>query len=681
MAELQAGDAVSPPLKKNIKKRKMRKGLKILLIGLGALLVFLVAAAEITSSSRFCNACHYMKPFYKSWQESSHRNIPCSTCHYPSGLRGTIKAKFEGLVMLGRYWTKLYLKSRPWAEISDANCLKPGCHDKRLLQGQVRFKKIIFDHQVHLTDLRRGKQLRCTSCHSQIVQGKHIIVTESTCFICHFKKSEAYPRIDDCRHCHERAALTSPRTSRYDHSSVFARGLACNQCHANTVIGRGTVPRENCFKCHFEPDRLEKINDTDLMHRQHITAHKIECDQCHLEIQHRIVRDLETIADCQACHRNTHLAQKILYTGQGGGGLSGAKPNIMLEKGLSCRACHIYHAQQGGPLLKSDTLTARAQACESCHEPGFARLAKTWEDAVSRKLAEILPVLVRAQSEVRRAPRAKSQAGLFLLREAAFNIEVVDKGKSVHNVSLSQDLLSAAYAKIREALRLCGSAYRPPPSALAAAQMPVSCANCHTGIEDIRNEIWGLSFAHRPHLINQKMACAQCHSNARRHGELIVSKSGCAPCHHGEVKKDCADCHLLQNTLYRGGTLPGWTMTQDSMSEAGVACPNCHLDGRRQVIRPQAGKCVECHEEGTRRRFEEWQKETAGLLGRLEAALAEKKKIRLSDTDKAEVDAAAKLAGWIRMEGSLGAHNFEAVRALLKRLLEKIDSLVPGQGS
>jgi hypothetical protein len=53
----------------------------------------------------------------------------------------------------------------------------------------------------------------------------------------------------------------------------------------------------------------------------------------------------------------------------------------------------------------------------------------------------------------------------------------------------------------------------------------------------------------------------------------------------------------------------------------------------------------------------------------------------LSDTDKAEVDAAAKLAGWIRMEGSLGAHNFEAVRALLKSLLEKMDSLVQGQGS
>ena len=63
-----------------------------------------------------------------------------------------------------------------------------GCHETRLLQGKVKFKRFYFDHKPHLTELRRGKKLRCTSCHSQIVQGDHMKVTESTCFLCHFKE-------------------------------------------------------------------------------------------------------------------------------------------------------------------------------------------------------------------------------------------------------------------------------------------------------------------------------------------------------------------------------------------------------------------------------------------------------------------------------------------------------------
>lgn len=591
-----------PPLAK--KKRKIRKGLKILLIGLGAFIVLLLVAAEITSTSKFCNVCHYMKPFYKSWQESSHKHIPCSTCHYPPGLRSKIKAKFEGLVMVGRYWTKLYLKSKPWAEISDTNCLKPGCHDKRLLRGQVKFNKVVFDHKIHLTDLRRGKMLRCTSCHSQIVQGKHITVTETTCFICHFKESQAHPRAADCRLCHKKDTLASAKTSRFDHSLVFNNGFACDKCHTHTVVGDGAVPRENCYKCHFEQDRLLKYGNTELMHSIHITAHKIECDQCHLEIQHKIVKDIETIADCQTCHTNTHQAQKILFTGQGGRGVARPHPNIMLEKGLSCKACHMFHEEMGGALLKSETFISKKEACESCHGPGFARIMENWQISIRQKLDQLHQVYGRALAEVRQAGRTKARRALPLLEEAAFNIDLVDRGKSVHNVAFSQDLLAVSYAKIKEALKLSGSSYSPAPSAFATARIPTACVNCHAGIEDVLGEVWGLAFPHRPHLIGQALSCDQCHSNIRRHGELVATKSGCASCHHQGAKKNCGDCHLLQKTLYGGGTLDGQTIAQDSMAEAGVACTDCHLDSRQQLIRSEAGKCVDCHEEGYRQKYE-----------------------------------------------------------------------------
>ena len=118
------------------KKRKRKKRLKIFLIALGVFLVVFVASVELTSTSKFCSACHYMKPFFESWKASSHGQVECKVCHYPPGLRSTLQAKMEGLVMVGRYWTKLYLKSKPWAEIQDESCLQKGCHDRRLLEGR-----------------------------------------------------------------------------------------------------------------------------------------------------------------------------------------------------------------------------------------------------------------------------------------------------------------------------------------------------------------------------------------------------------------------------------------------------------------------------------------------------------------------------------------------------------------
>ena len=351
--------------------KKFKKKTKKRLIILGCIavffLIFLVAAVQLTSHSGFCAACHYMTPFFQSWENSSHSQIECSKCHYPpnGGITSKLRKKIEGLVMLGRYWTKLYVKSKPWAEVRDESCLRSGCHEKRLLEGQVQFQKVVFDHKIHFEDLKRGKKLQCTSCHSQIVQGEHITVTASSCFICHFKESDFYPQIDACSHCHKKEMLINEETSRYNHSLVFDNGFTCDKCHSDTIIGDGRVPPENCYKCHWETERLEKFNDTDLMHTVHIHKSKIECNQCHMEIQHKINKEIETIADCQTCHIDHHKAQKALFIGEGGKGIDHPIPNIMLAKGLSCKGCHIFHEIKGGGTLQSDTLVSEAKACET----------------------------------------------------------------------------------------------------------------------------------------------------------------------------------------------------------------------------------------------------------------------------------------------------------------------------
>lgn len=658
---------------KPLRKKRKKKWLIILGASVFFLLLF-AGAAEYTSHSKFCSSCHYMKPFYQSWKESRHADIECSACHYPPGIRSFLRVKLEGLNQVLRYWTKLYVKSKPWAEIPDESCLRQGCHDKRLLEGRVQFKRVVFDHKVHLGDLRRGKTLRCTSCHSQIVQGDHITVTESSCFICHFKASEHYPDIASCSHCHLREDLSSDKV-RFNHTVAYENNFKCDKCHSQIILGDGAVPRENCYKCHFERDRMESYDDTDLMHSTHISSHKIECNQCHLEIQHKIVKDIETIADCRTCHTGFHQAQKILYAGEGGKGVPHATPNVMLEKGLSCKGCHMFHEEAGGKLVKSDTLVSRGKACESCHGQGFGRLLRNWQLSTQKKLGEIKGVYAKAAVEIaasRSTDKAKAGA---LIQEAAFNIDVVDKGKAVHNITYSQELLLAAFGQIEEALKLIGSPYRPEKLLVETAAAPGQCSQCHAGIEEINSEVFGMSFPHKTHVVGRKMECGLCHSNSRRHGEFTGSKKSCAACHHQDAGKDCGSCHVVQKALYEGGAFGDWEAPKDIMAEAGADCDACHERRGGGISRSDAAGCVNCHEESYKDTFAEWQTTYKELRAGLEAALAEKKKQGLSREGKirlAEIESSVRK---LDQDGSSGIHNSQFIQDILTKLTREIKSI------
>ncbi len=652
------------------KKKKIRL---IIFAVAGSILILLLGSVEYTSHSKFCSTCHYMKTFYKSWETSSHGAVECSTCHYPPGLRSKFRAKIEGLLQVGRYWTKLYLKSKPWAEIPDEACLRQGCHDKRLLEGQSKFKKIAFDHKIHFSDLKRGKQLRCTSCHSQIVQGEHITVTESTCFICHFKKSEHYPQISDCSHCHKQEDLISEKTSRFNHSMVFEKGFSCDKCHSQTIIGDGEVPRENCFKCHWETERLAQYEDTDLMHSTHISSHKIECNLCHLEIQHKIVKDIETIANCTACHTDSHKAQKILFSGIGGKGIDHPLPNIMLNKGVSCKGCHIFHEESGGRIIKSETFVSRAKACETCHGRGFSRILRQWEVSTEKKLEEIKEIYKKVSQEITKG-QAQREKAKKLVDEAAFNIDVVEQGKSVHNMAYSQELLKASYDILLEALRIAGSSLKPPLFLASPAEVPTQCSTCHAGIEEIDARVFGLDFPHKSHLTEQKIQCSACHSNIRKHGEFIAAKESCAGCHHRNKKKDCTVCHQIQKTIYKGGELDALEIPADIMAEAEVECTGCHLNAQNAIDRSDKNKCLDCHEKGYEGTFLEWQGSVRELIANLKNALQQAQKLSLNETERSQVSEIERLLRKVELDGSNGIHNFSFIEGILTKSLKTLKS-------
>lgn len=661
----------------NKKNEKTKKWLIFLGGAAGVFLIILLLSIELTSHSKFCATCHYMKPFFKSWETSSHSKVECSVCHYPpgGGIRSKLRKKIEGLVMVGRYWTKLYVKSKPWAEIRDESCLRQGCHDKRILEGKVMFKNVAFDHKVHFTDLKRGKKLQCTSCHSQIVQGEHITVTESSCFICHFKESEHYPGISDCAHCHHKEDLISEKTSRYNHSLVFSNGFDCTKCHSHVIMGDGEVPRENCYKCHWETERLEKYEDTDLMHTTHIYSNKIECNQCHMEIQHKIIKDITTIADCQTCHTDYHKSQKILFMGEGGKGVPHPLPNIMLEKGLSCKGCHIFHEESGGRVIKSETFISKAQACESCHGKGFARIMRDWEISTEKKVGEMRRIYFRAQQEVQRSKSSTKNKAKMLLDDAAFNIDIVDRGKGVHNVEYSQALLKASFDKVVEALGLIQSSYQPHGSFEMSEIVPTQCSNCHAGIEEITTQVFGMDFPHHKHLIEQRIECSQCHSNVRKHGEFIATKQSCAVCHHKDTQKDCTSCHRLQASFYQGGKLNGTTIPQDIMAEAEVECLDCHLNSQEKVVRAGRGQCLDCHESEFGDMLAEWQVSVKKSIATLIQSLRALKRTGLSPSERNEVAKIETLLHSVELDGSSGVHNYPFIDQNLTSLIKRVESL------
>ena len=150
-------------------------------------LVMVAAAGWYTSRPQFCNSCHIMDPYYKSWQESNHKDVTCIECHFPPGIGGEVRGKMLGLVQVAKYVTAS-AGPRPTAEVPDASCLRSGCHETRLLTGRRRFPR----HPLRPHARTSARPAAASSSAAPVAtarscKGKHMTVTPTTCFLCHFK--------------------------------------------------------------------------------------------------------------------------------------------------------------------------------------------------------------------------------------------------------------------------------------------------------------------------------------------------------------------------------------------------------------------------------------------------------------------------------------------------------------
>lgn len=641
------------------------------------LIILTAAAAEYTSRPAFCPTCHYMETFYQSWRTSAHNKVDCVECHFEPGISGTVRGKLNGLVQIVNYVSLSYKKRKPWAEIPDNTCARVGCHETQAFKDSTyNFKGVNFSHKNHLQEQRRGKTLKCTSCHSQIVQGTHIEVTPTTCYNCHFKKSDdpehKYDKLSNCYTCHDWKLKTPEEMTqaRFNHTVVVENNMSCYDCHTNTVVGNGEVGKERCFQCHFETERLDKFGDVDFMHKTHISKHSLRCFSCHSNIDHKVQKiDPTAPPDCMSCHTNAHSSQVSLFTGENGFNVD-KTPSIMFLNGINCRGCHVFHEMD-----KMDITTSKAGAksCEKCHGSGYDKLIVQWREATTKRLATVNTIYKTVDYIVKGSTSDKKPEAEQNLNEAAHNIRIVEVGKSVHNIQFADKLLIGAYNLMKKSLSVIGSSRSLPEFKSDAEIIPNECYSCHSGIQEISVKKFDMNFSHNQHIIKEKISCNKCHSNSKKHGELVLDKVGCNNCHHVKGKNNdaCESCHDFQTNVYKGRFMG--KNQPDIMKEGGVGCIDCHVVSDK-VYKPDTKVCLKCHDAAYEDLMIDWKKDVNNLINDANAQLDKVKNKPLSNEDREEVTEIRRLVNQISSYPSIYVHNYDVISSVLSEKIKKLKS-------
>ncbi|MBC8870257.1 MAG: NapC/NirT family cytochrome c [Planctomycetes bacterium] len=406
-------------------------------------------AGWYTSRPEFCRSCHIMEPYYVSWQHSSHKDVSCIKCHFPPGAGEKIRGKMLGMVQLAKYVTRTE-GPRPAAEIPDASCLRSGCHEARLLSGRIDFQGIPFDHRPHMEELRRGKKLRCTSCHGQIVQGTHMTVTASTCFLCHFKDTHFNEGLGACTRCHQipEEEIHLGGGVKFHHDLAYEQGVDCASCHGDLIRGNGEVPVERCGVCHNREDDLKRIDDHVFLHQKHVTEHKVDCLDCHLAIHHSLDSDKlhHAASDCTSCHPDHHQEQVAMLKGIGGRSIA-AQASSMSVARIACPSCHrVEDVSPTGTVL----MKASLKTCNACHDNEEVTELETYHASLKEAISNLGTDIERVRDEFTAAeldPERKT-AIESRLDDITHDVHFLQTGNDIHNIHYARALAEAVVEQL-----------------------------------------------------------------------------------------------------------------------------------------------------------------------------------------------------------------------------------------
>jgi hypothetical protein len=639
--------------------------------------VYVLVNGAFWAVSRYpktCLMCHYMDPYYEQWQASTHYDVSCIKCH---------DLGFSYITVNGlKYLTGNY-NTRPTADVGDNSCLSGGCHEQRLIEGTIEFRdRTLFNHADHLKTLRRGKRLRCSSCHGQMVQGTHMAVTERVCYLCHFMGADEGKAFPGCPSCHGVPDKAVGHDEFAFACNPFAKaGVECHHCHVKVAEGDGAVSEDKCFWCHV--GRSESYSDPVLVHSIHVQEQGIDCFLCHDDIRHGDVRMVSVLEGaCESCHEHLHSPQKEMYIGAGGSGVQGV-PSRMFAAGVTCDGCHTHPVTIGAEEFGEHSLEAERTSCVTCHGEGYDLMLDDWlsavGDAVDRVGAE-LDETWRAAGSQRNDEEINA-----LLDDARHNHNLVKEGRGAHNVDYAIRVLKRALDVIDEArARLV----RPLSPVLRNELLGTSDGYCmilchqRLGVpEQLTFE--RMEFPHSFHSDELELECTICHS-PDKHKSRVITRSQCMECHHSDAELECSTCHYRQHDLYTGNIVElGREGDPDFMAIAEIECLGCHDPTDERTPFDQASEaCLACHEEGYEESLVEWINEGQRLAAELRLVEERLREVlqgrdarrRLGADAQRMLEATTQLR--IFLEKAQPAHNSMFAQELFEEAIAEIEGLL-----
>lgn len=276
---------------------------------------------------------------------------------------------------------------------------------------------------------------------------------EDSCFICHFKDGERESGTSDCLLCHNTGENGSTaRTGDFDHVPLREKGVPCTSCHQGVTRGSGQLKPESCRECHDQPMQDVLDEPVELLHRVHVTDHKVECSLCHDPIEHSLQEDPSAgMPHCGSCHEDKHKGISDMYRGTGARGGIMPLPSPMQKAHVGCSGCHIVPDPAGGmgAAFTGMNMIAVRAACQSCHPDSYALKVDEWKNDIAAALKNAKQLL----RETERGLGAKAGDDAWVLRtldNTRRNLLFVESSTALHNRDYAMRILDKAVLDLKD---------------------------------------------------------------------------------------------------------------------------------------------------------------------------------------------------------------------------------------
>ena len=511
-----------------------------------------------TAQPEFCNSCHIMEPYYESWKNSQPRRRGLHRVPLRAGLgrdpggqvQGPLAARqvrhaHAGHQALGR-------GQRPRAACARA-ATPCACSRARSSSAASRF-----DHRQHLLESRRGRRLRCTTCHSQIVQGEHVVGDRVGLLHVplHAGRRRRDPRGDrrlpDLPRSAARRRSRSPGAPSITRDYV-ARGVDCRECHDPVVEGDGRVRKERCHSCHAEVGHIERIGETAFLHEKHVTDHKVECFECHDDIHHGLLPlsspEPAEKEGCGSCHVDPHDAALSIYSGHGRRRgwrtgpaactrrASSAGPATPAAPGYRSRQAPAYGGRSPRRGLRAQQRPAWGTAastiaaagnvdCIHCHGPASTACSPAGRSAVGAQLERLEPAAGGARWAHAAGRPTTSCGSPTWRRDATSSWSPLDGSRGAHNVTYALDALRVSAERIDRCAASSGRERGAGDGGLPLrlARWLLGLPPGHRVEPPSRCRRTAASRTRR-HLVAATLDCSTCHS-VEHHGQPAPDRDG-----------------------------------------------------------------------------------------------------------------------------------------------------------